>query len=184
MPASETDYQVATTGLLHAVLAGSSEVANRGQLGPLVPLRLFQALRLIAFGSTLEQMVGSGARALVYQSGQQLGQVLGSAVLPQAGKDLRAYVAAIQKLCRQLSIGLVVAEKADLSEGHLILRVDECVSCAGISGTSGPICHFEAGMVGGIVRVFLGADVRATEVKCNAVGDKTCAIDVRVVPTL
>jgi predicted hydrocarbon binding protein len=175
-----SDYQVAASSLLEAVLSGEETVANREQLGPMVPIRLFQALRLIAFGSTMEQMIGGGARALVYQSGQQLGHVLGSAVVGQANRDLKTYVGIIQKLCKKLSIGFVVVEKVALSDGLLVLRVDECVSCAGISGTAAPICHFEAGMVGGIVRVFLNTDVRASEVKCNAVGDRTCAIEVRV----
>lgn len=177
---AKTDYEIATESLLKGVLSGESNVANREQLGPLVPIRLFQALRLIALGSTLEKMIGPGSRALVYQSGQALGQVLGGAVLPNIPpKDLNAYVGEIAKLCRALSIGIVIPETVDLAEQRFVLKVDECVSCAGIAGVSAPICHFEAGMVGGIVRVFLGGDVKASEVKCAAVGDKSCTVEVR-----
>ena len=73
-----------------------------------------------------------------------------------------------------------MVEKADNSAGKIVVRVDECVSCAGISGAKAPICNFEAGLVGGVVRVFVEKEVRAVETRCNAVGDGTCGIDVQI----
>jgi len=175
-----TDYATAESVLLKSILAGKKEVQNRRTLGPMVPIQLFQALRLIGMGSSIEQMVGDGARALVYQSGQRVGIVLGQAVLSDANKDLNKYLELIRNVCLNLTIGQVVLEKADTTAGKLTLRVDECVSCAGISGAKAPICNFEAGLVGGIVRVFVARDVKAVETRCNAVGDRTCGIDVEV----
>lgn len=166
--------------LLSSILRGDEQVANRKNLGAMVPIQLFQALRLIGIGSSIEHMVGDGAKALVYQAGQSLGDTLGKAVLPQAEGDLKNYVALIRKVCLKLSIGQVVVEKVDLTDNLLVLRVDECVSCAGISQVPAPICQFEAGMVGGIVRTFLNANVKAIETRCNAVGDNTCGIDVHI----
>lgn len=177
-PAS--DYDHAASMLLESILRGDTAIDNRKQLGPQVPIQLFQALRLIGMGTSIEAMVGDGARALVYQSGQRVGQVLGRAVLPKAEKDLKKYMTLIRKVCLQLSIGQLVEEKVQLSDGKIQLRVDECVSCAGIEGTSAPICHFEAGLVGGVVKVFAGREVRAVETRCNAVGDATCGIDVQI----
>lgn len=175
-----TDYSTAETTLLKNILTGQREVANRKTLGPMVPIQLFQALRLIGMGTSIEQMVGEGARALVYQSGQRLGNALGQAVAPQAGHDVERYLALVRQLCLDLSIGQLVLERMDNSTGLITLRVDECVSCAGLEGALAPICHFEAGLVGGVVRVFIGRDVKAVETRCNAVGDNTCAVDVKV----
>jgi predicted hydrocarbon binding protein len=176
----QTDYATAEQKLLQSILAGDQQVANRATLGPMVPIRLFQALRLIGMGSSIEHMVGDGARALVYQSGQRIGTILGQAVLPRSGRDLPKYLTEVRELCLNLTVGQVVLEKADNASGTLVLRVDECVSCAGISGMKAPICNFEAGMVGGIVKVFVGREVKAVETRCNAVGDNTCGIEVTV----
>src|SRR5436190_10407801 len=100
-----TDYDTAAASLIKSIVSGGREVANRGTLGPMVPIQLFQALRLIGMGSSIESMVGDGARALVYQSGQRVGQILGRAVLPQAAKDLNQYVKLIRDVCLTLSIG-------------------------------------------------------------------------------
>jgi predicted hydrocarbon binding protein len=175
-----TDYEKAGQKLLQSILAGDEHVDNRATLGPRVPIQLFQAVRLIGLGASIEQMVGAGARALIYQSGARVGQVLGAAVLPLSGKDLGKYLTLIRDVCLKLSIGQVVLERDNNAEGRLELRVDECVSCAGISGMAAPICNFEAGMVGGLVKTFVGREVRAVETRCNAVGDRTCGIEVHV----
>jgi predicted hydrocarbon binding protein len=175
-----TDYGNAEQTLLRSILSGKKDVANRATLGPMVPIQLFQALRLIGMGSSIEEMVGDGAHALVYQSGKRVGQVLGNAVLPKAGKDLPKYLELMRGVCLQLSIGQLALEKADNSAGILTLKVDECVSCAGISGVKAPICNFEAGLVAGVVKVFTAREVKAVEVKCNAVGDSTCAVDAHI----
>jgi uncharacterized protein len=175
-----SDYAEAENQLLTAILNGEEDIANRETLGPKVPIRLFQVLRMISLGSSMEEMVGGGSRALVYRSGQRLGEVLGRAVLPAASADLNKYLGLVRDVALKLSLGLVVPEKIDLGEGRLVLRVDECVSCAGIVSASAPICHFEAGMVGGLVRAFAGRDARAIETRCNAVGDRTCGIEVQI----
>lgn len=175
-----SNYEIAQQVLLQSVLDDETSVENRATLGPTIPIRLFQMLRMTALGVGMEDLIGPGASAVVYQSGDNLGRILGNAVNPSNEKDLEAYVDGIGMLCKRLSIGIVVPTKVDLDSGEINFRVDECVSCAGIHGVSAPICHFEAGMVGGIVGEFAGRIVRATETKCNAIGDKTCAIHTKI----
>jgi len=177
---NQSDYQIAQQQIFDAILAGEFGIENRLDLGPMVPIRLFQVLRMVALGSNVEDILGQGAPALVYHSGQGLGLAIGQIVAATANNDLETYVGKIEQLCKQLSIGLLVPEKVDLKAGLLELRVDECVSCAGIHNVSSPICHFEAGMVGGIVKTFFNRNVKATETKCNALGDKTCLIKVNL----
>lgn len=175
---NKTDYQLAQQQILDGIISGEFAIENRIDLGPLIPIRLFQVLRMVALGSNVEDILGQGAPSLVYHSGQNLGLALGQIVAATVDKDLESYVGKIEQICRQLCIGLLVPDRVDLSAGVLELRVDQCVSCAGIHNVSAPICHFEAGMVGGIVKSFFKRNVRATETKCNALGDKTCLIRV------
>ncbi|MFO0591605.1 MAG: V4R domain-containing protein [Polyangiaceae bacterium] len=173
-------YDDAQSQLIKSIVEGRRDVSNRETLGPMVPIQLFQALRIVGMGTALEEMVGGGARTIVYQSGQRLGDILGNALKPSSGGDLGVYVKAVHDLCRELRIGTVSAEKVDLASGVLVLRVDECVSCAGIEKAKVPICHFEAGMVAGIVRTFVDKPVKAMETRCHAVGDDACAVEVKI----
>jgi len=173
----KSDYDIAQNLLLESILSQEEHIQNRASLGGMVPIRLFQLLRLVALGSNLEDLLGQGAPALVYQSGQSLGQILGKAVHQKTGNDLDAYVGEIGTVCRHLSIGILVPTRVKADKGGFSLRVDECVSCAGIHGVGAPICHFEAGMVGGILRTFANIPFKVRETKCNAVGDKACLIE-------
>ena len=177
---NSSDYEIAVRGLLQSILDEKTDVENRATLGANIPIQLFQVLRMIALGTGMEDLVGPGASAMVYQSGANLGRILGHAVNQSKDKDLDNYVEEIASLCKRLSIGIVVPTKVNLDAGEIDFRVDECVSCAGISGVNAPICHFEAGMVGGIVGEFAGRTIKATETKCNAIGDKTCAIEAKI----
>lgn len=177
---TKSDYQIAQDKILDSVFKGDFDIENRNNLGPLIPIRLFQILRMVALGANVEEMLGDGAPALVYHSGQGLGQVLGQAVIEQADKNFESYVSQIEQLCKKLSIGLLVPETVDMKAGVFELRVDECVSCAGIDGVTAPICHFEAGMVGGIFKTFFNKNVKAKETKCNALGDDTCLINIKL----
>lgn len=170
----------ASAEVISAIVKGEAELQNRKVLGPMIPVRLFQAVRMIGLGVAMEEMVGPGAKALVYRSGQRLGEGLGGVVLDQTGENLTDFVSGIQKVCADLRLGLVVVEKADPSTGLFTIRVDECVSCAGVQNIGVPICHFEAGLVGGILRSFVKAPVRAVETRCNAAGDSTCGIELEV----
>ncbi len=175
-----SDYEGAGKLLIDSILKGEEKISNREELGSMVPLKLFQSIRLIALGSAMEEMLGAGSRALIYQAGQRLGLHLGEAVLEEAKGDLNAYVALIQDLCLELKIGKLIIDEVDLEQGKLALHLDECVSCAGITGMNAPICNFETGMVGGIIKIFLKKNVRAVETHCHAVGDESCAIQVKV----
>lgn len=177
-------YDKAQEKLIESITKQSRVVGNRKKLGPMVPIQLFQALRIVGMGTALEETVGSGARALVYKSGQDLGDIIAQTLIPEAENDLEKYARLIRKICLDLRIGEVSVEKVDLNSGLLVIRVDECVSCAGLQGAEVPICQFETGMVGGLVRTFMKARVKAVETRCYAIGDDTCGVDVHVLGSL
>jgi len=43
------------------------------------------------------------------------------------------------------------------------------------------ICHFEVGLVAGVVEAFVGTRVKAHESKCYANGEGTCEVTVEFV---
>ncbi len=173
------DLETAQERLFEGLQKGT-KVTNREKLGATVPIQLFQALRLVGMGTAIEGMIGTRSRALVYQSGVTLGRELGKGAAEAANGDLNKFVEAVQQLLVTLSIGHLVIEKVDMDNGQIQLRVDECVSCAGISGAKQPICNFEGGLVAGVLSTFLNKKVKATETRCNACGDPTCGFDVEV----
>ena len=87
-----SDLKLASNILLGDIASGQEGISNRTNLGPKVPIRLFQALRLVGMGVAMDKMVGEGANAIVYQAGQSLGMSLGSELVPRANGDLDTYL--------------------------------------------------------------------------------------------
>ncbi|WP_256360787.1 hypothetical protein [Methylomonas koyamae] len=95
---TKSDYQIAQQQILDGIISGQFEIENRNDLGPLIPIRLFQALRMVALGSNVEDILGQGAPSLVYHSGQSLGLAMGQIAVATSIKIWRP-MSARSKCC-------------------------------------------------------------------------------------
>lgn len=145
------------------------DVANalrvvRPQLGAETGVALYRLLRLVA----LEDIMGRGASGTAYIAGKKLGLSLG---LPKV-EDFLA-------LCKQLKVGII---EVPVMKDHLIhVDVYECVTCAGMERVGRPLCHFEGGLIAGVVESILKKRTRAIEVTCiGGLGDKACGFDLEL----
>ncbi|MCK6544820.1 hypothetical protein L6R52_03060 [Myxococcota bacterium] len=143
------------------------EVANalqiaRPKLGDVSGVALYRLLRLVA----LEDIIGRGASGTAYIAGKKLGAGLGITQLD-----------AFLELCKALRIGII--EVPVISESHIRIDVYECVTCSGLTPVGRTLCHFEGGLIAGVVESVIKKPVRANEVMCiGGLGDKSCSFDV------
>lgn len=156
--------------------------AGRPILGPTVTVEMFRALRLVGVMEGLDGTLGKDASALVYNSGKHVGLSLGKAILEKSGQDLNLYVQLVTAKLKELGVGLMSIPEIDLAKGFLKVRVDECITCAGMPNIGKAVCHFEGGLVSGVLEAFLGAGkkVAVKESKCWALGDTTCEFESRI----
>ncbi len=137
---------------------------HRPELGDLAGVGLYRLLRLVA----LEDVLGTGASAVTYYAGKKLGKELRI-------KELDDFLA----LCEQLRIGRVNVPV--MTSEHIHVDVHECVTCAGLSPVGRVLCHFEGGLIAGVVEGIVGKQVRAQEVTCmGGFGDKACGFELRI----
>ena len=176
----------ATRGGVVATAAGLDLIGNpekgRPTLGPTATVAMFRALRLIGVMEGLDSTLGKDASALVYNSGKHLGSELGKAILEKSGQDLGRYVQMLTAKLKELGVGLLSVPEVKLAEGFLRVRVDECITCAGMPNIGKAVCHFEGGLVSGILEAFLGGGKKCIvkETKCWASGDTTCEFEARI----
>lgn len=131
-------------------------------LGDVTGVALYRLLRLVA----LEDIIGRGASGTAYIAGKKLGQGLGITKL----EDFLA-------LCKALKIGII--EVPVITDNLIRVDVYECVTCSGLTPVGRPLCHFEGGLIAGVVETVVKKQVRATEVLCiGGLGDKSCSFDI------
>jgi uncharacterized protein len=137
------------------------DVANalnivRPTLGDNAGVALYRLLRLVA----LEDIIGRGAA--------ELGLSLG---LP----NLESFLA----LCASLRIGVIKVPV--LTANRIHIDVYECITCSGMKTVGRTLCHFEGGLIGGVVEGVLKKRTRAVEVTCiGGLGHDACGFDLDV----
>ncbi|MBU0654981.1 MAG: DUF2507 domain-containing protein [Gammaproteobacteria bacterium] len=145
------------------------EIANvlqihRPEEGEFVGVGLYRLLRLVA----MEDILGTGASAVSYYAGKKLGKGLQI-------KQLDDFLA----LCEQMKIGKV---SVPVMTNHRIhVDVCECVTCSGLSPVGRTLCHFEGGLIAGVVENILGKRVQAREITCiGGLGHEACGFDLEI----
>ena len=145
------------------------DVANalnvmRPTLGDNAGVALYRLLRLVA----LEDIIGRGAAGTAYVAGKKLGNSLGLT-------SLEAFL----ELCNALKIGVI--EVPVLTETRIHVDVYECITCAGLAPVGRILCHFEGGLIAGVVETVVKQRARAREVTCiGGLGHDACGFDILV----
>jgi predicted hydrocarbon binding protein len=148
---------------------------ERPVLGEDIPILIFRAFRVYS-GEYLKDLMGEkGAVVLFQNAGRELGKELGGKLRDD---DLERYLENVRSFVKDSKVGLLAVE--ELNQKKAVLRLDECITCAGMPNIGARICHFEVGFVAGIFENFLGKKVRASETKCNAMGEGTCEVTVDI----
>jgi uncharacterized protein len=143
------------------------DVANalsvlRPSLGDNAGVALYRLLRLVA----LEDIIGRGAAGTAYVAGKKLGNTLGLTTLD-----------AFLELCNTLKVGII--EVPILTESRIYVDVYECVTCSGMRTVGRTLCHFEAGLIAGVVETVVKKRAKAREVTCiGGLGHDSCGIEV------
>jgi uncharacterized protein len=136
----------------------------RPTLGDNAGVALYRLLRLVA----LEDIIGRGAAGTAYVAGKKLGNTLGLTKLEQ-----------FLELCNSLKIGII--EVPILTESRIHVDVYECVTCSGMSTVGRTLCHFEAGLVAGVVETVVKKRAKAREVTCiGGLGHDSCGVEVEI----
>jgi predicted hydrocarbon binding protein len=143
------------------------EVSNairvlRPTLGDNAGIALYRLLRLVA----LEDIIGRGAAGTAYIAGKKLGASLGMTKLED-----------FLNLCRTLKIGIVKVPV--LTPNRVRVDVFECVTCSGLAPVGRVLCHFEGGLIAGVVESVVRKKARARETTCiGGLGHEACGFDV------
>ena len=145
------------------------DVANalnviRPTLGDTAGVALYRLLRLVA----LEDIIGRGAAGTAYVAGKKLGNSLGLTTLDQ-----------FLELCTALKIGVI--EVPVITESRIHVDVYECITCAGLRTVGRVLCHFEGGLIAGVVETVVKKRTKAREVTCiGGLGHDACGFDLEM----
>jgi uncharacterized protein len=133
----------------------------RPELGQEVPLTLFRILRIIGMRSIL----GESSGATLYMMGKHVGNMLEAKDVPEV----------IDKI-KELKIGIAEVEIVD--EDHMVVKLYECITCAGFTYTGEMFCDMESGIIAGLMEKIYGKKAKSTQTKSWSAGYSYCEFEI------
>jgi len=146
---------------------------GRPNLGPMTRLEVYRLMQF-CFRDILEQDFGSTkADEFFFRAGYLAGgHFYDHAIGPTA--DLGAFVKKLQDVLREMGIGVLRVEEADLENGRLVLTVSEDLDCSGLPELSYEVCTYDEGFIAALLERFSGKKFKVKEIDCWCTGDRTC----------
>ncbi|MDR0238929.1 MAG: 4-vinyl reductase [Deltaproteobacteria bacterium] len=158
------------------------DVDARENLGPLVRVEVYRLMQL-CFREVLEKHYGTEQADDLFRDGGRLaGEHFYKRFLADPGSpDLSSFVTKMQTKLRDLGIGIVRVEKANLEQGTLVLTVDEDLDCSGLPDLDHEFCAYDEGFFEGVLSSYMQRKFRVREVDCWCTGARTCRFMAEIV---
>lgn len=146
---------------------------GRPNLGNQTRLEVYRLMQF-SFRDVIEQHFGSEkADRIFYEAGALAGKEF-YANLMTPTRDLNAFIRQLQQVLKELGIGILRIEKADMELGELVLTVSEDLDCSGLPDLDDEICTYDEGFIASLLESFSGKAFNVKEVDCWCTGDRTC----------
>jgi len=142
----------------------------------LIPYRLLQ----YTIRDVLERVTGTEAcDQLFYAAGELAGYLFFDGFLSEYKTlPLNGFVGELQRVLKELGVGVLRVEKADPDKGEFVLSVSEDLDCSGLPDLGFEVCNYDEGFIAGIFFKYTGVVFKAKEVDCWCSGDRTCRFTV------
>ena len=160
-------------------LLGDIEL-GRPNLGNTARLEVYRLMQF-CFRDVLEQRFGAqAADDVFYEAGKLAGAEFAAHLLSKP-EELGDFVAELQRVLREMGIGILRVEKADPERGEFVVTVSEDLDCSGLPESGESVCVFDEGFIAALLESYTGRRFVVKEVDCWCTGDRTCRFTAAVV---
>ncbi|MDY6964645.1 MAG: NAD-binding protein [Halobacteriota archaeon] len=143
---------------------------ERPTLGSEINISLFRALN-----TTLHDL-SPNAGKILYSMGENFGKNVLAPLIEST--DFERVLKDLGKEIEDANIGIFKMVKVE--ENFAVIRLDECIFCAGLEDVGKTLCDFDSGLIAGVLQRKLGKIVSVEEVKCWGKGDDTCEFEINI----
>ncbi len=160
-------------------LLGDVEL-GRPNLGKNIPLEVYRLMQF-TFRDVIEQRYGSQATdEIFYQAGYMAGAAFYRNAIGSSG-DPNEFIRKTQAALKEMSIGILRIEQADVEQGQFILTVAEDLDCSGLPELGYEVCTYDEGFIAALLEGYFGRKFIVKEVDCWCTGDRTCRFEAQAV---
>ena len=153
---------------------------GRPYLGLTVPVLAYRLLQYTLRDVLITELGVDKANDIFIKAGRLAGAQFCENLLDMK-LGFNEFVAQLQRVLREQSIGLLRIETADMESLRFILTVAEDLDCSGLPFTDEVVCQYDEGFIAGIFEAYTGKPFHVKEIDCWASGERVCRFDAREV---
>lgn len=154
--------------------------AGRPNLGNNMRLEAYRLMQF-CFRDVLEQHLGAEQTDRIFFDSGRLagGEFYRNTIAPVA--DSEEMIRKLQTAFKEMGIGILRVEKADLAAGSFVFTISEDLDCSGLPELDYELCVYDEGFLAGLLEIFTGKAFTVKEVDCWCTGDRTCRFTAKAV---
>ena len=146
---------------------------GREDLGEDMPVVVYRLLEYTMNHILTEEFGTERANELFRKSGFLAGQEFAKNLLDLT-LPLEQFVAQLQKILRDLKIGILRIEEIQDNADQIILTVAQDLDCSGLPPTNEVVCNYDEGFLAGILETYMKKRYLVREIDCWASGARVC----------
>lgn len=152
---------------------------GRPNLGLNINLEVYRLMQF-TFRDVVEQRLGTDETDVIfYEAGKLAGIQFHNKFFSNIN-DFNDFIKSLQETLRDMGIGILRVEEADMDTGSFILTVSEDLDCSGLPELGYEICTYDEGFIAGLLESFTGSSFKVKEVDCWCTGDRTCRFTAKI----
>lgn len=146
---------------------------GRPNLGPNIRLEVYRLMQF-TFRDVIEQHFGAEKTdEIFYAAGKMAGEAFYHNVIGETS-SFEDFLCRLQKILKDMGIGILRVEEADVESGQFVFTVAEDLDCSGLPELGHEICVYDEGFIAALLECFSGKIFNVKEVDCWCTGDRTC----------
>ncbi|MCU0725769.1 MAG: 4-vinyl reductase [Planctomycetes bacterium] len=147
--------------------------AGRPNLGPTTDVAVYRLMQFTLRDVLIREFGVEAADRVFLEAGRTAGRHFYGNLITKKD-DFHGFMADLQRVLRELRIGILRVEKADLDGLTFTLTVAEDLDCSGLPMCNETICTYDEGFIGGLLYAHTGREFTVKEVDCWCSGDRVC----------
>lgn len=153
---------------------------GRPNLGPSTNVEMYRLMEY-TFRDVMEQELGTARTdRLFWQAGNLAGRKFHQKYFGHLA-DFNLFVKSLQQALKDMGVGILRVEKADMDRGLLVLTVSEDLDCSGLPELNYEVCKYDEGFIAGLLESFTGRQFQVKEIDCWCTGDRTCRFTAELI---
>jgi len=155
---------------------------GRGNLGEEMPVLLYRLMQFTMMDALREKYGTEAADDIIRTAGFKAGVEFTNNCM-NLELDFDSFISSLQETLKNLKVGILRVEYADVDKGKFIFTVSEDLDCSGLPIIGETVCMYDEGFIAGILETYTKNEFDVKEVDCWATGDRTCRFEADLTVT-